>query len=270
MTEQQDQNLETRLAGTEAEIIAAQKLRFRVFYEGMGAVPDPEFTEQKRDFDRFDAYCDHLLVIDRNREMLGQDYVVGTYRLLRRSVAEKHDGFYSASEFDLSRLSNYGGEIVELGRSCVDPAYRGKAVMQLLWRGIAQYVLRHNITLMFGCASFPGTDSQTMSSALSYLYHHHRAPKAWSPVALKGRYAKLKLKKKSAIDTRQALREMPPLIKGYLRVGGVIGDGGVIDHQFNTFDVCLLVETHNVTGRYQRHYLESEQPHDLSNQVGLT
>lgn len=260
MTTQTDHSLDIRLATSPEEVLAAQRLRYRVFYEGMGAVPDADVAAQKRDFDRFDTYCDHLLVIDREKESLGEDYVVGTYRLLRRSVAHQHDGFYSASEFDLSRLDNYDGEIVELGRSCVDPAYRGKAVMQLLWRGIAQYVMTHNISLMFGCASFPGTDGESMGSALSYLYHHHSAPSDWSPTALPNRYAKLKYKKKSEIDTRQALREMPPLIKGYLRVGGVIGDGGVIDHQFNTFDVCLLVETVNVTGRYQRHYLQDDTP----------
>jgi putative hemolysin len=209
-------------------------------------------------FGKFDNYCDHLLVVDKTKEEAGEEAVVGTYRLLRRSVARLHEGFYSADEFDLSRLENYPGEIVELGRSCVDPTYRGKAVMQLLWRGIAEYITQYKISLMFGCASFPGTDPQAMASALSYLHHHHGAPSEWAPKALKKRFVDLKILKKKQIDTRQALREMPPLIKGYLRVGGVIGKGGVIDHQFNTLDVCLLVETGNVTGRYQRHYLQDK------------
>ncbi len=265
MTPSTETNLDVRLARTAEDIQSAQRLRYRVFYEGMGAVPDPEVANAQRDFDKFDDYCDHLLVIDCTKEEKGEDCVVGTYRLLRRTIARQHEGFYSADEFDLSQLENYPGEIVELGRSCVDPAYRGKAVMQLLWRGIADYITQYKISLMFGCASFPGTDTQAMASALSYLHHHHSAPQEWSPKALDSRYVDLKLLKKKQIDTRQALREMPPLIKGYLRVGGVIGNGGVIDHQFNTVDVCLLVETGNVTGRYQRHYLQDSA--DVSNQA---
>ncbi len=258
MTKDIEGNLDIRLAKTDQDIIAAQRLRYRVFFEGMGAVPDKEVADAKRDFDKFDDYCDHLLVIDKSKEEAGEEAVVGTYRLLRRSIARLHEGFYSADEFDLSRLDHYEGEIVELGRSCVDPSYRGKAVMQLLWRGIAEYITEYKISLMFGCASFPGTDPKAMASALSYLHHHHAAPKEWAPRALDNRFVDLKILKKKQIDNRQALREMPPLIKGYLRVGGVIGKGGVIDHQFNTLDVCLLVETGNVASRYQRHYLEDK------------
>ncbi|NVK19445.1 MAG: GNAT family N-acetyltransferase [Methylocystaceae bacterium] len=265
MTQFNQSTLDVRLAKTEEDVRAAQRLRYQVFFEGMGAVPDKDVADAKRDFDRFDDYCDHLLVIDVEKEKAGLDFVVGTYRLLRRSVAMLHEGFYSADEFDLSHLQNFPGEIVELGRSCVDPNYRGKAVMQLLWRGIADYITQNNISLMFGCASFPGTDTKAMASALSYLSHHHSAPSEWSPKALDHRYVDMKLLKKKQIDSRQALREMPPLIKGYLRVGGVIGQGAVIDHQFNTTDVCLLVETGNVTGRYQRHYLQDSA--DIENQA---
>jgi len=252
-------NLDIRLAQTAEEVIQAQRLRYRVFYEGMGAVPDLSIAQTGIDEDKFDEYCDHLLVIDKQRQKDGLNYVVGTYRLLRRSIARLNDGFYSAGEFDLSRLDNYEGEIVELGRSCVDEKYRGKAVMQLLWRGIAQYVMEHKIGLMFGCASFPGTDTSVMASALSFLAHYNAAPSEWAPQALNERFVKMKILKKKQFDTKQALREMPPLIKGYLRVGGVIGNGCVIDHQFNSIDVCMLVETGNVTGRYQRHYLDKNQ-----------
>lgn len=265
MTASADSNLDIRLACNDDDLAAAQRLRYRVFYEGMGAVPDVAILEAQRDFDKFDDYCDHLLVVDRLKEQAGEEYVVGTYRFLRRSIAKQHDGFYSASEFDLTPLESYHGEAVELGRSCVDPNYRGKAVMQLLWRGIADYVTRNNIALMFGCASFPGTDPKSMAAALSYLHHNHAAPSEWAPRALDSRFVDLNMLSPKRIDSRQALREMPPLIKGYLRVGGVIGSGGVIDHQFNTLDVCLLVETGNVTGRYHRHYLQDAAT--LSNQA---
>jgi len=268
-------DFEVRLAQSPHEVEAAQRLRYRAFYEGTGLPPGGyikragrDFTNRdfanrdfaNRDFDRFDKYCDHLLVIDRSACASSPSgtspSVVGTYRLLRRSVADMCGGFYSAGEFDLSALANYPGEIVELGRSCVDARYRGKAVMQRLWGGLAAYAKAYHIGLMFGCASFPGTDPAQMAAALSFLRYHHAAPKSWRPKALPGRHVEMKIMKKRHLDMRQALREMPPLIKGYLRVGGLVGEGAVIDHEFNTVDVCLLVETGNVTRRYRRHYLD--------------
>jgi L-ornithine Nalpha-acyltransferase len=246
-----------RLARTKAEIIKAQELRYQVFYVGMGATPSLSVQLLKRDFDAYDDYCDHLLVIDVAKSTRDDVCVVGTYRLLRRSMAERHSGYYSASEFELTQLDAYRGEQVELGRSCVDPAYRGKAIMQLLWRGIADYIVTHDITLMFGCASFPGTDLGQMASALSYLNIYHKAPSRWQPKAHLNQYVDMKLLDDDQVDIRRAMREMPALIKGYLRVGGVIGDGVVIDMDFNTTDVCLLVETSNITGRYHRHFIET-------------
>ncbi len=251
-------DLVIRLATTQQEVIRAQELRYRVFYEGMGATPTPSVQALGRDHDAFDDYCDHLIVVDRSRSKPGETCVVGTYRLLRKSVAQARSGYYSADEFDLSRLEGYPGEHVELGRSCVDPAYRGKAIMQLLWRGIADYILAHDISLMFGCASFPGTDLGEMASALSFLHHNNRAPEDWCPRAQHARYVDMNIRDESCVDFRTAMREMPALIKGYLRVGGVIGEGAVIDYDFNTTDVCLLVETVNITGKYQRHFLDAK------------
>ncbi|GLQ06105.1 GNAT family N-acetyltransferase [Sneathiella chinensis] len=245
-----------RLAENRQEIIKAQKLRYKVFYDGMGATPSAEIRAEERDFDAFDDYCDHLVVIDTGRSTVGNPCVVGTYRLLRRSVAEQNSGYYSASEFDLSRLAGYAGEHVELGRSCVDPEYRGKAIMQLLWRGIADYIADYDISLMFGCASFPGTDLTQMAAALTYLHQNHEAPGRWRPQAQPDRFVSMNVLADTQIDMRSAMREMPALIKGYLRVGGVIGEGAVIDYEFNTTDVCLLVETSNITDRYQKHFLD--------------
>ncbi len=245
------------IATSRQEIIRAQALRYKVFYEDMGATPPPSVKALGRDHDVFDDYCDHLIVVDRSRSAAEDPCVVGTYRLLRKSVAQAQSGYYSASEFDLDALAYYPGEHVELGRSCVDPIYRGKAIMQLLWRGIANYIVEHNISLMFGCASFPGTDLGQMATALSFLHHHNKAPEEWRPRAHASQYVAMNVKDENSVDFRTAMREMPALIKGYMRVGGVIGDGAVIDHAFNTTDVCLLVETVNITGKYQRHFLEN-------------
>jgi L-ornithine Nalpha-acyltransferase len=247
-------NLEIRLAETPEEVDAALALRYRVFYDEMAAKPSPEMAAKKRDFDRFDDACDHLLVLDLSRGD-GAEAVIGTYRLIRREIALRLGGFYSADEYDVSALVDYPGEILELGRSCIDAQHRNNSTMTMLWRGLAAYVVGYNIDIMFGCASLPGTDPASMAPALSYLYHNHLAPETLRPRALAHRYVDMNLLPPEATDRRAALALLPPLIKGYLRLGAFIGDGAVIDHQFNTVDVCIVVKTELVTGKYFRHYI---------------
>jgi putative hemolysin len=242
--------LEARLAESAADLDAAQALRYRVFFDEMGAKPSPEMARVGRDFDDFDACCDHLLVIDHARG----GAVVGTYRLLRRSAARRHRGFYSAAEFDLAPLEALPGEVMELGRSCVDAASRNRPTMQLLWRGIAAYVFQRGVPLMFGCASLPGTDVAALAVPLSYLHHRHLAPPELRVRALPERYVEMQRLAPAGYDAARARNDLPPLLKGYLRLGGFIGDGAVIDHQFNTTDVCVLVQTDLVTDKYYRHY----------------
>lgn len=246
-------NLVARLADTVEEIEAAQSLRYRVFYEEMSAIPSAEVAATKRDFDRFDDICDHLLVIDTKRDDLPGG-VVGTYRLLRSSVAERNGGFYTSDEYEIGRLVSGHGETLELGRSCVEEEYRNRPTMQLLWQSIAQYIFHYDIGIMFGCASMPGTDPQALALPLSYLYHYHLAPPALRPVALRERYVDMQILPEDKIDRRGALAELPPLIKGYLRLGGFVGDGAVVDYQFNTTDVSIVVKTDLVTEKYMKHY----------------
>lgn len=243
-------SLEVRLARSPEEVDAAQALRYRVFYEEMTAAPSPEMAARARDFDGFDAYCDHLLVIDHERGA-GADRVVGTYRLLRRSVADAHGGFYSATEYDIRAITAQPGELLELGRSCVDAAYRNRATMTLLWRGNAAYVLHYDIPLMFGCASFPGADPADHAHPLSYLHHYHLAPAALRPRARAEHYVGMDLIPKEAVDAKAALKAVPPLIKGYLRLNGFVGDGAVIDRQWGSVDVSIVVKTDLVTRRYR-------------------
>ncbi len=223
--------------------------------------------QAKRDFDTYDEHCDHLLLIDHSRKT--KNPIIGTYRLIRRAAAAKCGHFYSSSEYDVSRLEAYPGEILELGRSCIDSEYRTGPVMQLLWRGLSLYVARHNVALMFGCASLPGTDPQALKIPLSYLYHHHLAPPALRATAVPDRYVDMKLLPREAFDPNAAFEELkldprggnnslPPLIKGYIRVGGFVGDGAVIDTQFNTTDICIVVKTDLMTRRYKKHYNLSE------------
>ena len=250
-------DLEIRLAESEAEVAAAQSLRYRVFYEEMSASPTPEMATSKRDFDSFDPFCDHLIVIDA-RKGAGPAGIVATYRLLRRSGAERRGQFYSIDEYDISAIVEHPGEILELGRSCVDTAYRSKAVMQLLWKGISDYVAHFKIEIMFGCASFPGTDPAEHATTLSYLHHRHMAPPEFRPRAVPSRYLSMNMKPMDEIDERRSLAALPPLIKGYLRLGGFVGDGAVIDHQFGTIDVSVIVVTDLVSDKYYKHYARAE------------
>ena len=255
--------LQVRLAETDADIDAAQALRYRVFYDTMGARPSPLMEQVRRDIDGFDPICDHLLALDHSRGS-GADAVVGTYRMIRREAAKRFGSFYSESEYDIAPLIAYPGEILELGRSCVDPDYRKGPVMQLLWSGIAAYVFHYDIALLFGCASLPGTDPEALAGPLSYLYFHHLAPPALRPRALPQRYIDMRRLDPASLDPVKMLgalpplikgfATLPPLIKGYLRVGAFVGDGAVIDEQFNTTDVCIVVKTELVTEKYLRHY----------------
>jgi len=255
-------NLEVRLARSADEIAAAQALRYRVFVDELGATPNEAARASGRDADRFDGYCDHLLVIDHAKGE-GPAAIVGTYRLLRRSVADRHEGFYTATEFDIAGALSMPGELLELGRSCVDAQHRTRPTMQLLWKGIAAYVFAHDVKLMFGCASLPGTDPAAHAAALSYLHHNHLAPEAIRARALPHLRVGMDMLPAgaaghgdalAAFDARTVIAALPPLIKGYLRLGGFVGDGAVVDREFNSTDVCILVVTDSVTDKYFRHY----------------
>lgn len=246
-------NLGVRVARSSAEIDAVQALRYRVFYGEMGARADPATTESQRDRDAFDDVADHLLVVD-HAIGAGPEGVVGTYRLIQRDAAARVGRFYSADEYDITPIANFPGRVLELGRSCVDTAYRSRAAMQLLWRGIAAYVFHYQIDLMFGCASLPGTDPDALAAELTYLYHNHLAPPAVRPRALPHRFIEMRRMPPNLLDSRRVQSQLPPLIKGYLRLGGFVGDGAVIDGQFNTTDVAVVVKTDLVTDKYYRHY----------------
>ncbi len=254
-------NLRIRLAENAEEIGAAQALRYRVFYQEMSAKPSADMAAARRDFDAFDDYCDHLLVLDLSKGDSAKA-VVGTYRVMRRAAAAECGQFYTPGEYDIGTLLSYPGEILELGRSCVDAAYRNGTTMQLLWRGIAEYVSFHAIDIMFGCASLPGTDLSRLRLPLAYLHQHHLAPPALRPRARAERFVAMDNLPVEDIDVAAARRSLPPLIKGYLRLGGFVGDGAVVDDQFGTTDVCIVVKTDWVTEKYYRHFMREDPPKD--------
>ncbi|HWU04201.1 MAG TPA: GNAT family N-acyltransferase [Novosphingobium sp.] len=248
--------LSVRLAQDAQDLEAVQRLRWRVFFEEMGAEADATLAGERCDRDAYDVLCDHLLVIDEDQlEQAAdpQEAVVGTYRLLRENVARAASGFYSAGEFDLAPMlagRADGREGLELGRSCVLSAYRTSATISMLWRGIAEYISHNRIGLLFGCASFPGVDPDAFAPALSYLYHHHLAPAGQCPRVLDGKGVAMERMARGTYDERRALFQLPPLVKGYLRVGATFGDGAYIDHAFNTVDVCVVMPVELISDRY--------------------
>jgi putative hemolysin len=249
------ENLELKIADSEAEVAAAQGLRYRVFVEEMGADTSAENHSKQRECDVFDPLFDHLILKDTTKSDVNN--VIGVYRLLRGEVAKKGNGFYSASEFDLSKLLMSDRRILELGRSCIDPEHRGGIALHMMWNGLAQYVHDHDIEVLFGSASFMGGDVQAIQHALSFLHYNHMAPDDLCVVAQTENRLDMNVLPSDQVDKLTALKQMPPLIKAYLRLGGFVGQGAFIDHEFNTIDVCLLMDTQRMAAKYKTKY-ESE------------
>lgn len=250
-------NLEVRLAATKRDLHRAQKLRYRVFYKELSAQPDAVTRVRRRDADAYDAICDHLLVLDHDMKERRKPKVVGTYRLLRQDMAALHGGFYTQGEFDIEPLlaaRDRDFRFMELGRSCVLKPYRNRRTLELLWQGVWAYARRHQIDAMFGCASFSGTDPQAHALGLSFLHHYALADNDWLVRPHERLRQNMNLMPADAVDPKAALRALPPLIKGYLRVGAKIGDGAVIDHQFGTIDVAVVMPVSEIDARYLSHF----------------
>jgi putative hemolysin len=256
--------LEVRLARKKSEIRRAQRLRYKVFYEEMSATPNALAILSRRDEDAYDAIFDHLLVIDRAGEDKGhwrRSKIVGTYRVLRQDVADLYDGFYTQGEYDLAPLiaaKSPDTSFMELGRSCVLKPYRNRRTIELLWQGIWSYVLEHGVDVMVGCASFEGTDPGAHAEALSFLHHTALAPEAWRVRAHEHLRIDMDMMPDAAISHRRAIKALPPLIKGYLRLGAYIGDGAVIDHQFGTTDVLIILPVEAIRSRYTAYFGASD------------
>ena len=261
-------SLELRLANSKKEIRKAQRLRFKVFYEEGDAIPDRTASLIRRDVCPYDKICDHLIVIDhaaKNRFGKVKPKVVGTYRLLRQDVAAKHSGFYSAQEFDIAPLlaRHKGKKFLELGRSCVLAPYRAKRTLELLWRGIGAYIAHHEIDAMIGCASFEGTSPLKHALGLSFLAHYAPANEEWNATALPEHHVPMAMRERESINPRRAIASLPPLVKGYLRCGAKFGDGAVVDRQFCTTDVFVIMPVAEIDARYLTHF--SGAPDEAAN-----
>lgn len=269
-------DLEVRLARTKADVKRAQRLRYDVFYREMSAKPSFSAQMRRRDEDRYDAVCDHLLVVDTSTpaeptrwRSSSKPRIVGTYRVLRQELAERTLGFYTQGEYDIAPLiaaRSPGYRFMELGRSCVLKPYRTKRTVELLWHGLWTYIREHKVDVMIGCASFEGVDPDEHAMALSFLYHHALAPPEWRVRALDKLHVPMNRLAKDKVDMRSALKAMPPLIKGYIRLGAMVGDGAVIDRQFGTTDVFIVLPVEKIDPRYFGHF---GAPEELESRVAV-
>lgn len=238
-----------KLAETADELYAAQRLRYRVFVQELGGSTDFASAQNGLERDEYDTYFDHLILQDKT--LPKGDNVIGVYRLLRGDKATHGARFYSASEFCLDKIRNCGRNAVELGRSCVDKRYRNGAAMHLLWQGLADYVSVHDIEILFGVASFHGTDPAAVSHGLSFLHYSYPAPDELRVSAYGANAIAMDILPENETEHARALKQIPPLIKAYMRLGGRVGDGAFVDYGFNTIDVCLVMDTVRMAQKYK-------------------
>lgn len=248
-----DSALTLRLATSDEDLRAAQRLRYAVFVAELGADGPLVDHAEGLEKDAFDPLFDHLVLVD-SRLPVG-DHVVGVYRLLPSDRVGAAGRFYSEDEFDLAPLKATGRRLLELGRSCVHPDHRGGTAMLHLWNGLADYVLERGIEVLFGAASFHGTDQAQTAQSLTYLYHNHLAPPELRVRAREAQRQEMNLVPAEALDRKAAMAATPALIKAYLRLGGFVGDGAWIDHAFNTTDVCLVMDTGRMSAKHRDFYL---------------
>ncbi len=235
-------NLSVRLADCESEVLAAQKLRWRVFADELGAQLDT--PEHGIDSDRFDAHCAHLIVRDEDKGC-----IVGCYRILPPEAARRTGGYYSETEFDLGRLDHLRPQMVEIGRSCIDPAYRqNAAVIALLWSGLARYMHGSGHQYLIGCASISLADGGHNAAAIFRSLSAHMGPPEYRV------FPKLRLPLEHL--TPHPACVVPPLVKGYLRAGADVCGEPAWDPDFNTADLPLLLTMSRLDARYARHFMQ--------------
>ena len=251
-------HLELRLARDARDLAAAQRLRYHVFVEELGGDGPLVDHAARLERDDFDDVFDHLILVDRSRDAATLENVVGVYRLLPSDRVGPSQRFYSESEYDLAPLRATGRRLLELGRSCVHPDQRGGSAMFHLWNGLAEYVREREIEVLFGVASFHGTDAMALAQPLSWLFHNHLAPTALRVRAKPPQRQDMDLMPSALLDRKAAMLATPALIKAYLRLGGFVGDGAWIDHAFNTTDVCLVMDTARMSQKHHDFYMRKQ------------
>ena len=253
-------DFEVRLTRNKEERKQVRQLRYQVFCLEEGASATEEQRALGEEYDAYDRFAEYMAVFHQGR-------VVGTYRIIDRNAAEKMGGFYTETEYNLSKIKKYPGNIAEMSRACVDPAYRENAlVMRLLWAGLGEMIVRRKIGVVFGVASFVGTKPARSAQAISYLYYNHLTPLRLRATVLTENFAdginpklsRMNILPREFVDESDARAQMTPLIKGYLRLGATFGRGVFVDVPFNSYDVFVMLETRKMNAAYQKHFLGRE------------
>ncbi|MBS1302780.1 GNAT family N-acyltransferase [Loktanella sp. SALINAS62] len=244
-----------RFARSDSDLRSVQSLRYDVFVKEMGAGGPSVDHATGRESDVFDIFASHLML---EHDAHGQRQLAGVYRLMDRAQAQAAGGFSAAAEFDLAPLLNSGRPVIEVGRSCVRADYRGGQAMHMLWSGLASHLRRTGAEVLFGAASFAGTDSAALRAPLGLLMAQHLAPpdlrtQARGPGAVD-------VTPDAGADRKATLRAIPALIKAYLRLGGVVGQGACVDADFGTTDVCMILDVARMRPDLARQF---GQCHDL-------
>lgn len=253
-------DFEVRLTRNKDERRQVRQLRYEVFVEEEGAAATEEQRALREEYDSYDRFAEYMAVFHNGR-------IVGTYRIIDRKAAEKMDGFYTESEYNISKIKKYRGNIAEMSRACVEKSYRDNGlVMRLLWAGLGEMIVRRKIGIVFGVASFVGKNPARSAQAISYLYYNHLTPSRLRATVLPEKFAdgvnpklgRMNILPREFVDEADARAEMTPLIKGYLRLGATFGRGVFIDAPFNTYDVFVMLETRKMNATYQKHFLGRE------------
>jgi len=255
-----DSHYSVRLAQDPRDLMAAQRLRYRIFVEELGGDGELVDHDNRLERDAFDEIVDHLILVDARRDAAALEDVVGVYRLLPGKRLAPGAQFYTEGEFDLTALRATGRPLLELGRSCVDADHRGGTAMVHLWNGLADYVLSRGIEVLFGVASFHGTDLEALAQPLSFLHYNHLSPEDLRVHAIGPSAVDLARLPPGRVDRKAAMLATPALIKAYLRLGGHVGNGAFVDHAFNTTDVCLVMDTARMSGRHRDFYTRKAGP----------
>lgn len=253
-------DFEVRLTRNKEERKQVRQLRYKVFVEEEGAGASEEQRALGEEYDAYDRFAEYMAVFHNGR-------VVGTYRIIDRNAAEKMGGFYTETEFNISKIKKYRGNIAEMSRACVEKSYRDNAlVMRMLWAGLGELIVRRKIGVLFGVASFVGTKPARSAQAISYLYYNHLTPSRLRATVVAENFAeginpklaRMNILPREFVDAADAKAEMTPLIKGYLRLGATFGRGVFVDAPFNSYDVFVMIETRKMDATYQKHFLGRE------------
>jgi putative hemolysin len=241
---------DVKLADSKNEIKSAQKLRYQVFFSERNKKKIFNIDNFRKDSDKYDNYCDHIVVIHK-KSKFSRNKIVGTYRLLKQSVAENKSGFYSSEEYDLTKLlnSNKYFNMLELSRSCISKDFRNKNVLQLMWKEIYKYIENNKVDAMFGTASFLDTNLYNLSNQLIYLNNSHKMPNEIMVNALDKCRAKIDYSRNIKMNLK-LVKSLPTLIKGYLKLNAYIGDGAVVDHKFKTTDIFVFLPVNDINYQY--------------------